>query len=107
LRQLGRKQSDLDEEIRFHLEEEAEEQQAAGLSAEDARRAARRDFGNVTLIHENTREIWSWLSLERFIQDVRYGSRMLLATPLVSSVAVLSLALGIGANTAIFSVSTR
>jgi len=104
LRQLGRKQADLDEEISFHLEEEAHEQAAAGLSAEDARLAARRDFGNVMLIRENTRALWSWTSLERLVQDIRYGWRMLRSTPLVSCVAVLSLALGIDANTAIFSV---
>ena len=84
LRQLGRKQADLDEEISFHLEEEAHEQAAAGLSAEDARLAARRDFGNVMLIRENTRAVWSWTSLERLVQDIRYGWRMLRSTPLVS-----------------------
>jgi putative ABC transport system permease protein len=103
-RKLTRKQTDLDDEIRFHLEEEAEEQAAAGLAPDDARLAAARDFGNVTLIRETTREVLGWTSLERLIQDVRYGCRMLRATPLVSSAAILSLALGIGANTAIFSV---
>ena len=104
LRHRDRHESDLDEEIRFHLAEEADERAAAGLSADEARAAATRDFGNVTLIREATREIWGWSSGERLIQDVRYGWRALKGTPMVSAVAVLSLALGIGANTAIFSV---
>ncbi len=98
------KEADLDEEIRFHLAEEAEERTADGLSAEEARVSAMRDFGNVILTRETTREAWGWSSAERLIQDVRYGTRSLKGTPVVSAVAILSLALGIGANTAIFSV---
>ena len=104
LRQWGRKELELDEEIRFHLAEEAEERSGTGLSPNEARLAAERDFGNVVLIRETTREVWGWGSAERLIQDVRYGYRALKGTPIVSAVAILSLALGIGANTAIFSV---
>ncbi len=100
----NQKEADLDEEIRFHLEEEAEERTADGLSADEARVSARRDFGNVCLTRETTREAWGWSSAERLIQDVRYGMRSLKGAPVVSAVAILSLALGIGANTAIFSV---
>ncbi len=99
-----RTESELDDEIRFHLEEEADERAAAGLSGAEARAAARKDFGNVGLIRETTREVWYWVSLERLIQDLRYGYRGLKGTPLVAIVAILSLGLGIGANTAIFSV---
>ena len=100
----NQKEADLDEEIRFHLAEEAQERTADGLSADEARVSALRDFGNVVLTRETTREAWGWSSAERLIQDVRYGTRSLKGAPVVSAVAILSLALGIGANTAIFSV---
>ena len=100
----NRKESELDDEIRFHLGEETEEQVAAGFSESDARIRAAKDFGNVALIRETTREVWGWGSAERLVQDLRFGCRSLKGTPIVSAVAILSLALGIGANTAIFSV---
>ena len=98
----NQKETELDDEIRFHLEEEAEARAEAGASRRRARAAAKRDFGNVARIRETAREAWGWSAVERLVQDVRYGTRSLKGAPVVSAVAILSLALGIGANTAIF-----
>ncbi len=97
------KEAELQEEIQFHLDEEAEERRAQGLAGEEARRAACREFGTVTLVKEDTRATWTWTLWEQFAQDIRYGLRTMAANKTFSAMAILSLALGIGANTAIFS----
>lgn len=98
-----RKEEELRDELQFHLDEEAEERQAEGLSGEEARHAARRHMGNLILVQEETRAAWTWTYLEQLAQDCRYGFRAIAATKTFSMLAILSLALGIGANTAIYS----
>lgn len=94
---------DLDRELQSHLELEAEEQRQRGLSATEAEDAAKRVFGNTLHVAEVTREAWQWSGLEHVLQDVRFGLRVLVRNPAFSSLAILCLTLGIGANAAVFS----
>src|SRR5688572_15921255 len=99
-----RREAELREELEFHLAEETEEQKAAGLADDDARFAARRDFGSRALVAEDTSAAWGWPVLEQFVQDLHYGVRELFRNPGFTVAAITTLALGIGLTTAIFTI---
>jgi predicted permease len=100
----GRAGAQLDDELRFHLERQTEENRAAGMSREEARAAALRAFGNPALLRDQTRAAWSWNSLESLVRDLRLSFRTLRRTPGFTLVSVAVIALCIGASTSLFTV---
>ena len=99
-----RESSRLSEELEFHLEQQIAENRAAGMSQEEARQAAQRTFGNPVVLREQARDSWSWNGLEALVRDVRIGTRTLLRSPGFALTAILVMALGIGANVALFTL---
>ncbi|MGA2651212.1 MAG: ABC transporter permease [Terracidiphilus sp.] len=102
--QAKKRDEDLVRELQSDLDLEEEEQRERGLSPEEARYAARRAFGNSTLIREQTRAVWNWNWLEQLVRELKYGTRTLLGSPGFSLVSVLVMALGIGATTSLFTI---
>jgi predicted permease len=102
--QIKKRDADLERELRSDLELEEEEQREGGLSPEEAHYAARRAFGNETLIKEQTREAWGWAPFESCWQDIRYAFRQVRKSPGFAATVILTLGLGVGSVTAVFSV---
>ncbi len=100
----GEEDARLNDELQFHLDQQVAENMAAGMNEEEARHAAMRLFGNPAALRDETRDAWSWNWLERLRRDIRYGTRTLVRTPGFSIIAIVVMALGIGANVALLTV---
>src|ERR1039458_1900037 len=96
--------NDLAEEVRSHVQMETDALVERGMNPQAARTAARRHFGNATTVTEHAREAWTFTAFESLLNDVRYGFRAMRRSPAFSLVVILTFALGVGVNTAIFSV---
>lgn len=102
-----RLEADLARELGYHIERRTEELERSGLSADEARRQAAMELGGVTQVRESVRDQWSWPLLDALVVDLRYAARAMARNPVFNTTAVLSLALGIGANAAIFSLADQ
>ena len=99
-----RRYDELSESIREHLDEKIADLIDRGMTQEDAEQTARREFGNVARIEERSREAWQWPMIEGTLRDIHHAVRRLLKSPSFALTAVLTVALGIGATTAIFTL---
>ena len=100
----SRRYHDIDVSIREHIQERADELEAEGMPRKQAEQAARREFGNVALVEQRSREQWQWRALESMLADLKFTLRRLRKSPGFAITVLLTLAIGIGANTAVFSV---
>jgi predicted permease len=100
----GKEGARLNDELEFHLDQQIAENIAAGMSAEDARHAALRTFGNPTVLRDQARNTWSWNWLEQIFKDIRIGTRTLARTPGFAIVSILVIAIGIGTNVSLFTI---
>ena len=94
----------LNDELQFHLQQQIAENRAQGMTEDEARSAALRTFGNPTLLRDQARSQWSWNGLEKFLRDLRYGARTLKRSPGFAIIAILVMALGIGATASLFTI---